>query len=96
MLTAFASSPFSVSCVNVCDAATNSETKEGSALGSARAEELNGRAVDIIQRIQTKLTGRDFGESTVLGTDEQVDKLIQQATSVENLCQLFIGWCPYW
>ena len=76
--------------------AEHSETKEGSALGSARAEELNGRAVDIIQRIQTKLTGRDFGESTVLGTDEQVDKLIQQATSVENLCQLFIGWCPYW
>lgn len=60
------------------------------------ADELNTKALDIIQRIQTKLTGRDFGETSVLGTDEQVDKLINQATSVENLCQLFIGWCPFW
>ena len=74
----------------------HSEAKVGSVLGSAMAEELNGKALDIIQRVQTKLTGRDFGEAAVLGTDEQVDKLIHQATSVENLCQLFIGWCPYW
>ena len=79
-----------------CCSIFSSENPTGSVLGSAMAEELNGRALDIIQRIQTKLTGRDFGEATVLGTEEQVDKLINQATSVENLCQLFIGWCPYW
>jgi FKBP12-rapamycin complex-associated protein len=27
-----------------------------------------------------------------LDVPTQVDKLIQQATSIENLCQCFIGW----
>ena len=31
-----------------------------------------------------------------LSVQEQVDMLIRQATSVENLCQLFMGWCPFW
>ena len=26
----------------------------------------------------------------------QVQRLIQQATSHENLCQSYIGWCPFW
>lgn len=26
----------------------------------------------------------------------QVVRLIQQATSHENLCQSYIGWCPFW
>ena len=26
----------------------------------------------------------------------QVGLLIQQATSHENLCQCYIGWCPVW
>jgi hypothetical protein len=25
----------------------------------------------------------------------QVEKLIQQATAVENLCQCYVGWCPF-
>jgi FKBP12-rapamycin complex-associated protein len=28
--------------------------------------------------------------------DEQVDRLIHEAMSVENLSQLFVGWCPFW
>lgn len=56
---------------------------------------VNKRALAVIQRIQTKLIGRDFGEET-LTVPEQVERLIQQATSVENLCQLFMGWCPFW
>lgn len=31
-----------------------------------------------------------------LGVAEQVDKLIVQATKVENLCQHYIGWCSFW
>jgi hypothetical protein len=27
---------------------------------------------------------------------EQVDWLIQQATAHENLCQNYVGWCPFW
>lgn len=28
--------------------------------------------------------------------EDQVDLLIQQATSHENLAQCYPGWCPYW
>ena len=36
--------------------------------------------------------GQDFDPDNVLTVPEQVDKLILQATSVENLCQCFSGW----
>lgn len=76
----------------------------------------------VIQRIQTKLMGRDpgffppdaieaaatphaaaaaattsqqLGLGLGLSVEEQVDRLIRQATAVENLCQLFFGWCPW-
>lgn len=55
--------------------------------------ELNERAVAVIRRIQDKLTGRDFETADALAVAEQVDRLIRQARSHENLCQLFIGWC---
>ena len=37
-------------------------------------------------------TGRDFNPDVVLSVPAQVDKLILQATSLENLCQCFSGW----
>nr|ADE76624.1 unknown [Picea sitchensis] len=51
-------------------------------------------------RMSNKLTGRDFP----IGVDlepgltvkSQVQKLIAQATSHENLCQSYVGWCPFW
>ena len=39
---------------------------------------------------------RDFDVEQVLTVGDQVDKLIKQATSQENLCQCYIGWCPFW
>lgn len=58
------------------------------------------RALEVIHRIQAKLTGRDFtvdenGEDE-LNVEQQVDKLILEATSMENMCQLFLGWCAFW
>lgn len=35
-------------------------------------------------------------EAGGLGVNEQVEKLIEQATKVENLCQHYIGWCSFW
>ena len=46
-------------------------------------------------RVQHKLTGRDFNPDQVLSVADQVDKLIIQATSLENLCQCFSGWCVF-
>lgn len=57
---------------------------------------LNIRALEVIQRIQAKLTGGDFSEKETLDEEQQVDRLIQEATSTENLCQLYQGWCPLW
>lgn len=68
-------------------------------LGDAN-EVLNERAVAVMKRMSHKLTGRDYsppgsgGESSSVET--QVQHLIMQATSHENLCQSYIGWCPFW
>ena len=50
----------------------------------------------ILQRIIDKLTGFDFEEDKQMNVKDQVDRLINQATSVENISQSYLGWCPYW
>ncbi|KAI9143717.1 armadillo-type protein [Paraphysoderma sedebokerense] len=57
-----------------------------------KPEALNSRAVNVINRVSNKLTGRDFKPNSVLDVPQQVDRLILQATSLENLCQCYIGW----
>ncbi|KAL3228146.1 hypothetical protein MRX96_004060 [Rhipicephalus microplus] len=59
-------------------------------------EALNKKALAIINRVRDKLTGRDFAPDETLDVPEQVELLIKQATSHENLCQCYIGWCPFW
>ena len=56
----------------------------------------NARAALVLKRITDKLTGNDIKRLNDLDVPTQVDKLIQQATSVENLCQHYIGWCSFW
>lgn len=58
-------------------------------------EVTNKRAKIIVERVQHKLTGQDFAPTTV-DVKEQVELLIKQATNNENLCQCYIGWCPFW
>ena len=31
-----------------------------------------------------------------LSVEEQVESLLKEATDHANLCQGYIGWCPYW
>lgn len=61
-------------------------------------EILNRRAIQVINRVSKKLTGKDFGsdDQPPLDVPEQVQRLIHQARSHENLCQCYIGWCPFW
>ena len=57
------------------------------------AQEIrNDRALAVYNRVQHKLTGRDFNPDVELTVPAQVEKLISQATSLENLCQSFSGW----
>ncbi|GAM16986.1 hypothetical protein SAMD00019534_001610 [Acytostelium subglobosum LB1] len=58
-------------------------------------EVLNERALSVINRVNKKLTGRDFSNET-LAVSEQIQKLIDQATSHEHLCQCYVGWCAFW
>ena len=57
-------------------------------------EMLNERAVRVIRRVNNKLTGREFGDE--LSVSQQVQRLIEAATSHKNLCICFVGWCPFW
>ena len=59
-------------------------------------EELNKIAQIVLDRIQDKLSGTDFNPDIIYDVKSQVDKLIQQATSNENLAQSYLGWCPFW
>jgi phosphatidylinositol kinase/protein kinase (PI-3 family) len=72
-----------------------------------KEETLNEKALKVIRRVQDKLTGTDFNGPDETGGEpldvpDQVQRLIVQATSNENLSQLFVGWyvstqyqCPY-
>jgi FKBP12-rapamycin complex-associated protein len=65
--------------------------------GTANEEALNEKALKVIRRVQDKLSGTDLDENgESLDVPDQVQRLIVQATSSENLSQLFIGWCAFW
>lgn len=66
--------------------------------GALHEDVLNKKAVKIVRRVEDKLEGTDFPDvqSEILDVPDQVQRLIVQATSVENLCQMFHGWCPFW
>ncbi|KAJ0410136.1 hypothetical protein ATCC90586_001621 [Pythium insidiosum] len=69
----------------------------GQSVITAELPQLNEKALSVVDRVKKKLAGRDFDDGErVLSVDEQVDRLIMQATSHENLCQLYYGWCPFW
>lgn len=63
---------------------------------TVQPEAVSKKALAIVTRVREKLTGRDFAHEDTLTVQKQVDLLIQQSTSNENLCQSYIGWCPFW
>jgi FKBP12-rapamycin complex-associated protein len=64
------------------------------------AEEADGQktgeAAAIMKRITDKLKGNDFEKVQSLTVEVQVDRLIVEATSLENLAVMFKGWYPWW
>lgn len=59
-------------------------------------EVQNARALEVLDRVQQKLTGRDFRNTVEMDVVSQVNRLIIEATRLENLCQHYIGWCSFW
>ena len=67
--------------------------------GEGRVEKgdtLNEKSLKVIMRVQDKLVGTDYQINQevcdLLDVQDQVQRLIVQATSTENLCQLFVGY----
>jgi FKBP12-rapamycin complex-associated protein len=56
------------------------------------SEVLNDKALTVIARVESKLLGKDFDNFSSLDVTNQVERLIDQATSYINLCQCYIGW----
>lgn len=57
------------------------------------------QAMEDIQNIELRLQGilktRNKSLSIPLSVEGQVDSLIQEATNVDNLCQMYFGWGPF-
>lgn len=64
--------------------------------GNENREVQNARAVQVLNRVKDKLMGNDFKADQQLSVEQQVAKLVAQATNVENLCRHYIGWCSFW
>ncbi|CAI9104417.1 OLC1v1003083C2 [Oldenlandia corymbosa var. corymbosa] len=55
----------------------------------------NAYALSILRRVEMKLDGRDITDQREISIEEQVDFLLKQATSVDNLCNMYEGWTPW-
>ncbi|KAF3011376.1 phosphatidylinositol kinase- protein kinase tor1 [Neopestalotiopsis sp. 37M] len=77
-------------------ARTNSSVMPNGIDGAMEADPQNARALEVLDRVSQKLHGRDFKPGEELEVNAQVNKLIMEATRLENLCQHYIGWCSFW
>ena len=68
----------------------------GGGADPVEVEVKNARALQVLSRVKEKLTGCDFKKGQDLDVNEQVEKLLSEATNLENLCQHYIGWCSFW
>lgn len=55
----------------------------------------NAYALSVLRRVEVKVDGREIESSRFSNTSEQVDYLLKQATSIDNLCNMYEGWTPW-
>jgi FKBP12-rapamycin complex-associated protein len=74
---------------------------------AADAAAASTRAQEVVQRIQEKLTGMEASANPTTAhleqkpaaprsVREQVAMLVSEASSAENLSQMYHGWCAFW
>lgn len=63
--------------------------------GSRIARGKNAYAISVLRRVEMKLDGRDIADNREISIAEQVDYLLKQATSIDNLCNMYEGWTPW-
>ncbi|XP_068631581.1 serine/threonine-protein kinase ATR-like [Battus philenor] len=63
------------------------------------AERTNAEALNHLRHIRLRLNGmvktKNKQLSLSLSPEGQVEQLIEEATSIHNLCQMYIGWGPF-
>ena len=60
------------------------------------SDDLNQIVKIVLERVSDKLKGTDFNKNEELKIYDQIQRLIRQATSHENLSKSYMGWCPFW
>ncbi|XP_024923755.3 uncharacterized protein LOC107435549 [Ziziphus jujuba] len=55
----------------------------------------NPYAMLVLRRVEMKLDGRDIVDHREISISEQVEYLLKQATSLDNLCNMYEGWTPW-
>ncbi|XP_050232487.1 uncharacterized protein LOC126681128 isoform X2 [Mercurialis annua] len=63
--------------------------------GNRVAKGKNAYAMSVLRRVEMKIDGRDISDNSEISVGEQVDYLIKQAMSVDNLCNMYEGWTPW-
>ncbi|PRQ23388.1 putative non-specific serine/threonine protein kinase [Rosa chinensis] len=71
------------------------ETRDATHASSRVGRGKNPYAMSILRRVELKLDGRDISDNREISISEQVDYLLKQATSVDNLCNMYEGWTPW-
>jgi len=74
---------------------TGRDGAPGSAASSATSAN-NNKTAHPVSPTQSNKTHEDVENSVPDKVEAQVQRLILAATSHENLCESYIGWCPFW
>lgn len=61
----------------------------------ARKAQRNAFAAATLETFQSKLYGHDGTRHSAMDVEKLVDKVLQQATSQDNLCRMYEGWTAW-
>ena len=53
-------------------------------------------STELRKRVGQKLSGKDIDEGKELSVEDQATILIDKATSIYSMSQMYSGWCPFW
>ena len=53
-------------------------------------------STEIRKRVGQKLSGNDIEKGKSLSVEDQATILIDKATSIYSMSQMYSGWCPFW
>lgn len=81
------------------EAADATTPNEGEANDTSGNVDYSHHGIVVYARLKSKLEGKDFtfGDYTSsFNVGEQVNQLIDEATDISNVSQLWSGWYPFW